>query len=251
MARRGPEPIYVNLDGLSDAMEQELDLLEGVSDALPAAMAQFAEAGLRELARDRLRGRKQYLYLEGIGDVILLGDAALIRLDYTAHGIEKGHGVIDLSEVMLGERASNRKQRKDGGWYNIVPFAHKSPTLNSQKRAATKGTVMSYGVFRQADALSNSVRKGGVTRYGDSLPAGLQRKSKSHHKTDIRAGMYRIVTPGGVGGGSKVDFTTFRTISDANDVGWKVPAVAGAHLVDELPARLHANVSKFISRILK
>ena len=81
------------------------------------------------------------------------------------------------------------------------------------------------------------------------LPAGLARRLAPWHKTDLYAGMqktsktYRKAT--------QSSYQTFRTISEANPVGWIHPGITGRLLQLKVEAHLQDVIPKMIGAAIK
>lgn len=161
-----------------------------------------------------------------------------------ADQIENGRPAKDLKK-MLGSSPKVRQGKK--GRYLIIPFRHNVPSGDGHSSYAKQ---MPAHIYAAAKQLSPSKITGTGTRvsgtgaydiktkklltvpqhkyaWGESLPAGMAPKMKSHHKTDIYAGMKRFDTSTGKAKSSA--YLTFRVMSEHSS-GWIVPAKPGLHI---------------------
>ena len=136
-----------------------------------------------------------------------------------------------MREWMLN--SPKAKTGKDGSWYMAIPFRHMGPKatgrygqpLGSQFRAML-GERGAMALGRKIDKLSKKLKE------SERLPSGLAPKLKSHHVTDIYAGMKRQVQQ--YRSASQSQRTTFRTISEKSDPkAWQHPGIEARELFKE------------------
>jgi hypothetical protein len=186
------------------------------------------------------------------------GQAVISLLGELPNLIEHGMAATDLRLTLLGPNAKGKKRAKDGHFYRAIPFRHAVPGGGGQQEAAEAqgskigqnvGPAMgsAYGgvvadakklgrdVYRKASRLKASMGEPGTqTRWGKRLAerVGGAPLLKPHHATDIYAGMVRQEKT--YKGTTQSQYTTFRTISEANPVGWIRPATEGKHLAERV-----------------
>lgn len=157
--------------------------------------------------------------------------------------IETGRPPYDLKKML--DTSLKVRVNKKGRRYLIIPMRHNTPGNEAHARP------MPEHVYQQARELAPSRITGHGTRlsgtgahdvrtkqparvrtrkylWGDRLPAGTTPKLRSHHKTDIHAGMVRMDnrTPGGKRYSS---YMTFRVMTQ-DSAGWIIPAKPGLWL---------------------
>lgn len=177
-------------------------------------------------------------YIAGIQDVSMRPGTAVIALvGEVPHMLEDGRTNEDMRDFLLGpevpitpvgERGKHRN--KEGGYYRAIPFRHVTPGAGKGAGQAMGSAYGGHDAVRDAKQLGKDIYKAakgldptrtaprGEKAYGGRLKAGLAPLLKSHHKTDIYAGMireekkYKVAT--------QVKYFTFRTISTSVREGW-------------------------------
>lgn len=250
---------------LPDEVMQVLtqDFLEVLLDDLAASARvkwiRLAQVGLRSTAQT---------YIEGIQEVEAApSQRTIVLTGWLANALENGADPWDLRETLLGPEAKHRKpgfshipgqpKFRDGSWYAHIPFRHGTPGTTglagqpmgmrygpqgekSRAWAAsghmTEGEAAAMGkkIYELAKALKQ--RRAGKRKASirDVLGAGAGDAPllAPWHKTDIYAGMRKerktYVGPSGKQT-TQSQYTTFRTISTRNDVGWIHPGFEPRH----------------------
>lgn len=135
-----------------------------------------------------------------------------------ANMIEKGWSGGDMRQWL----SSNPKVRVSaaGKRYAYIPFRFGSPRASGRS-----GTPMTKSVHAVAKKLKPTltIPFAEKTKWGEQVPAGLEPKLRPHHKTDIYAGMYRMEKT--YRSAVQSSYVTFRTISEANPIGWYHPGI--------------------------
>ncbi len=196
-----------------------------------------------------------------------LEERTIALVGWLANAVESGMGPYDLRETLLAKWA---KTNKDGQKYRSIPFRHGTPgsqggggapmgsrmgPQGKQSLAWAAAGIMSRGqaakmgkgIYQKARALQANERLG--TRRGTGfvpMSSGKRRtavvkvpKLAPWHKTDIFAGMKRATKQ--YEKAEQSQYTTFRTISEAEPQGWIHPGIQPRHLA--------AQVEQFIERI--
>lgn len=184
---------------------------------------------------------------------------AVVEATYKhAQEIEQGRPPRDLKK-MLGTSLKVRQGKK--GRYLYIPFRHNTPGNDAHAKS------MPSHVYDLAKGLAPSRVVGQTTRqsqqqgkthltvpqniyhWGSSLPAGLTKKQKPHHKTDIHAGMYRFdtSTPGGAKSSA---YLTFRTMSERSP-GWIIPAQPGQNIAKGVADKMQPKAETAFSQAIK
>lgn len=150
-----------------------------------------------------------------------------------AESIEGGTEAYDMKRML--QTSHKTRISKKGKRYLIIPFRHKtSGALNSAMPLHVHEAAM---VLRPSRVKSSNRRQVATSvrgralyltnrtyRWGDRLPAGMTSKLKSHHKTDIHAGMVKMQDASK----GSTTYMTFRVMSE-DSKGWLRAAVPGAY----------------------
>ena len=213
-------------------------------------IGQAARAKWIQLAQKNLHGSSA-TYVNSIQALQIQGPKAILTLvGQPANLIEHGMDELDMRTTLLGPNVpvappgqKGKRQAKDGSYYRAIPFRHSTPgsagTVGAPMGSAYENVVsdskaLGRKVYAQAKKLKGSTSDaGGTTRYGGSLPSGLAPKLKSHHSTDIYAGMIRLEKT--YEKATQSSYMTFRMIStNPNTTGWIRPATEGVKFSDEV-----------------
>ena len=236
-----PIPLLANLNDQSVA-----DILRDIADGAYREWSRLASQELHTTRQAYIAGIVEPAYGPGMATISLVGDLPNV--------IEQGMPETDLRTTLLGPNAKGRKQAKEGHYYRAIPFRHATPT-NAPTMGQNVGIMMGKAysgivadakklgrdVYRKAKRLAPSVGKpGDTTKWGKRLAerVGGAPLLKSHHATDIYAGMARMEKVyGSKATGAVVtqsQYMTFRTISEKVTVGWIRPATEGKHLAEKV-----------------
>lgn len=192
-------------------------------------------------------------YVESIKWQMIGPFTAEISTDFRLAGeIETGRPAKDLKRML---QTSKKTRLVTGGVhkgqkYLIIPFRHNVPTPSGEGAHAPQ---MPPSIYAKAKVLSPSklLPPGSIKspqrlsasghmvpqysyKWGGSLPEGLAPKLKSHHKTDIYAGMVRFDTSTGLRGSPNKKakssaYLTFRVMGEWS-TGWVVKPRPGLFL---------------------
>lgn len=235
------------------------------------AVLENIAAGARDkwisLARED-KSHFRFEYIDGIKEVQLSPGMATIALTgEVPHLLENGSGVTDMRDFLLGPNVPTvargkrgKHAAKKGGYYRFIPMRHMTPGTAAEPRGQTFGQEMGkayagklgevaakklgktvYGAVSQftgpagaANAATRTNPYGGKTQWGAKLPAGVGGVGllKSHHKTDIYAGMYRMEKT--YKAKTQASFVTFRTISTNVTEGWMRGAIRARHYAQKV-----------------
>jgi hypothetical protein len=222
-------------------------LVRDIADAARAEWIRLAGRELRTSRRDYLNGIQPVkMKGKGVAVITLLGELPNL--------IEEGMPQVDLHSTLLGPNVPVSPPGEYGkhlkidpktmatGYYRAIPFRHATPGTQGavgqpmgrlyRSEDYGKGFVRKFKklgkeVYGEAQKLTPT--KGdpyGKVKYGGRLPSGMAPKLKSHHKTDIFAGMIREEKT--YVKATQSQYTTFRTISTGSP-GWVRPATTGKH----------------------
>ena len=203
-----------------------------------SAVADLARDRWVQLAQQKLTSTRRD-YISGLQPVVREGNQASITLVGTLPNmVEQGQSAFDMRDTLLGPNVPivefsggrGKKQSEDGNFYRSIPFSHGSPSSSGVAGGPAMGSQyeghpavqdvakMARQVYSQAKGLGK----------GEALQAGLAPKLRPHHSTDIYAGMIRNEKE--YAKTTQSTYSTFRTISTANDVGWMHPGIMAANL---------------------
>lgn len=240
---------------------------DDVRRELAMQICQMARAKWVGLAQERLN-QTGVDYVAGIQQVEMRDDTAVVTLVGTLpNTLENGKEGYDMHDTLLGPRVpvvkrgegKGKHERKGGGYYRAIPFRHQTPgTTGTQAKPMGEAYGGDYGrkVGRRVHAAAKALAPttGGPWRvrqdaqgkvqttfhpgqpkiaYGGRLPAGMARKLRSHHATDIYAGMVRQEKT--YKNAVQSTYMTFRTISTKSP-GWRAKETPGLHLLSEVEA---------------
>lgn len=203
-------------------------------------------------------------YMKGIQELKMEPGRAVVALvGAVPHMLEDGSPETDLRDILLGDNVpvapfgqKGKRESADGEYYRAIPFRHTTPGTEDNPRGATLGQEMGSAyekmlgedeakklgqdVYKEAIQLEGSISKpGGGVAYGERLEEGLAPKLKSHHKTDIYAGM--IKNQKTYENAVQSTYITFRTISTGVRTGWIRRAIPARHIAKD--------VGQYVARI--
>lgn len=235
------------------------DFIEAVLDDV----ASMARAKWIRLAQQELTSSKRD-YIDGIQEVSGSGMERMITLlGVMPVMVELGTPPFDMRQTLL--TGGKGKVSKAGHRYRSIPFRHGTPTSKGQAGAAMgsqygpvgSGSMSSSGaaqlgksIYDQAKRLRGKSSLGRRTTYVDQGGAKLQvPKLAPHHSTDIFAGMRRTTKQYKVGSGAQ--YTTFRTISEANPAGWIHPGIRAHNFRQEVERHVNEYMTQVVSTALR
>lgn len=200
-------------------------------------------------------------YLRGIQDVSMRPGTAIIALvGEIPHMLEDGRSNEDMRDFLLGPNVPTvprgergKHETEDGELYRSIPFRHMPPGSKGKTAGQEMGSPYSghnavadskrlgRDIYAAAKALSATrTAPGGGQAYGGRLKAGTAGAVplKSHHKTDVYAGMIRLEKT--YEKATQSQYVTFRTISTSEKEGWfrTIPARHYAQQVADFAADL-------------
>jgi len=234
-------------------------------------LAALARAKWIRLAQQSLHSSKRD-YIAGIQPVMTEGNTRVITLvGQLANMVEQGADAWDLRETLL--QGQGVKTNAEGQRYRAIPFRHGTPgsagstgtpmgrrygPQGPQSRAwAASGhfdqgqaAKLGKAVYAAAKALKQRQRLGGGKRTIVDMGQNKLRVPKlaPWHSTDIYAGMrkerktYKKAT--------QTQYTTFRTISEANPEGWIHPGIQGRHLAQQVEQHVEGMIGKVVSNAI-
>lgn len=222
--------------------------------AIIVEMAELARDEIVRLAAEKLNtsfddyiaGLQPIEYVFPSGNTLPTGQTvAIIRLDgELPNRIESGWEGGDMKPGLLHGR--NSKPTKDGGRYNVVPFRHMGPGTtgrNGQPMGSQFTAMLGPVQARQVgDAVYAMAKK---MKDRQRMPEGMAPILKSHHKSDIFAGMVRERQQYKKGVQSK--YTTFRAVSSKSDPrSWIHPGIKAANLFPAAQAYIDQVMDAYI-----
>lgn len=236
------EPLIASLS--EDAVQS---ILEDIAESARNHWLGLAGSAFHTTRRDYIAGIQPVEMKPGMAVIALVG--VLPNL------LENGMDEQDLRDTLLGpnvpvapfgQRGKRLSAGKDGsiGYYRAIPFRHSTPgssgTIAPAMGSAYQGhaAVADYAklgaaVYGKAKKLAGTTSMpGGGVAYGGRLKSGLAPKLRSHHKTDIYAGMIRSRKK--YERETQSQYSTFRTISTRVTTGWIRPATPGSHLAEKV-----------------
>lgn len=190
-----------------------------VKDVAQAARQEWIAAAQRELDSTRRT------YVEAIQEVEEQGGTAVIKLvGPFPVMIEQGADPFDMHDTLLNPADPLVKPTGAGGYYRNVPFQHSGPNAGfavgtpmgfqfREQLGIAGSKKLGAKVMRQARKLGTGQKGKYVTKSGNRLKAGLADLLRTHHSTDLYAGMARIRE--GTGRGSSSRYMTWRRITSA------------------------------------
>lgn len=166
------------------------------------------------------------------------------------NALETGLAPYDMKPGLLKGR--NAKVGKDGTRYNTVPFRHGTPGSVGHAGTPMGSAERKGGMSRsQAELLGKQIHKAaqrlsattsspkGATQWGQRLAArtGGAKKLKSHHTTDIYAGMVRQEKT--YAQATQNQYKTFRRVSERSDpVKWLHPGIEANRFFEQAAKRV-------------
>lgn len=229
------------IDGLTEAVARQA--IRAIADQARDAWIVLAQEQLTESQLDYINGIQQVT-----ADPSQPMGLQIELLGQVPNQIEAGSPGVDMRSYLLGPKVpvvpvgsgqKGKHQNKKGGFYRAIPFSHQNPggvgvtgtpigRPYAGHPAVANVNEMAAAIWKAAKKLAPTTgMPGGKITYGGRLPAGMAPKLRSHHKTDIYAGLIRQSKT--YAKATQSTFTTFRTIS-TNGTGWIKGAVAGKQL---------------------
>lgn len=154
--------------------------------------------------------------------------------------LETGFPSFDMKDGLKnGPRA---KKKKDGGWYNTVPYRHTNP----KSVGAVVGRNMPNDIYAQARALRGGQKLTGTeTNYPPQTSwTGYQ------HKSGIYEGM--IKNRKQYDKAVQSTYFTFRRVSDKSDpMSWKHPGFSGVKAMDVVEPYARKTFNQVFSKYIK
>lgn len=251
--------------GLWSRPELLLAALRDVVDLARNELIRIAGSELQGTGQDYVEGvQPPAFYLDGSrmpqpGETV----ASLELLGWLPNAIENGWPGGDMKVFLLKGR--NAKTDAKGRRYNTVPFRHGTPGTTGRhfvpmgathERAMIfsqgggyelRGTLDQVGARMLGEKVHEAAKKlaattghpEGGTQWGERLPAGMAEKLRTHHKTDVFAGMVRVEHT--YRAAVQNQYKTFRRVSEASDPrAWVHPGIE--------PRRFFPRVSDVIAR---
>lgn len=233
------------------------DFITAVLDDVAAA----ARARWIKLARQQLNSSKRD-YIDGIQEVDGSGNERFIMLvGRLPNMIEQGWAPHDLRETLLGE--GKGKVSKSGHRYRAIPFRHGTPTSKGQagtpmgarygpqgpqSRAWAAEGVMDAGAAAELGNAVKRLRTKRLTTHAPGTPKGKAMvqvpKLAPWHKTDIYAGMRRVQKQYRTA--KQAQYQTFRTISEANPIGWIHPGITERSIHTQVERDIEGMLGKIV-----
>lgn len=252
----------IELD-IESALDESLHVF--VSDAfityLLYDIADAARAKWIGLAQRQLKTSKAD-YIKGIQKVRMPGqlEAYIALTGWLPNAVEQGLDPFDLRETLLADKHKGVKKNKQGQKYRPIPFRHQTPGTEGSagmpmgERYGPMGPMsLAWGAeglmaAKDAKRLGKRVYKAALQLEGKQRLKTRETKGKGFvqvpklapwHKTDIYQGMIRARAPY-----EKVEQTggyiTFRTISEANQVGWIHPGIQARQLIPQVERHINS-----------
>lgn len=241
------------IEGLTEAVA--LQAIRAIADQARDTWITLAQEQLTESQLDYINGIQQVTAdsSQPMGlQIVLLGDVP--------NQIEAGSPSVDMRTYLLGPKVpvvpvgSGMKGKHQGkkGFYRAIPFSHQNPggvgvtgtpigRPYAGHPAVANVNEMAAAIWKAAKKLAPSHgMPGGKITYGGRLPAGMAPKLRSHHKSDIYAGLIRSQKT--YAKATQSTFTTFRTIS-TNGTGWIRGAVAGKNLCGKVAEEVRTRIA--------
>lgn len=265
--------LSVDLSGLLGSNAQ---IAQAVFPLVGQAVRMVAEEGAHRWKSEVMKAKlwpdgEKSPYVDSIKWQMVGPMAAEITTDFKLAGeIETGRPAKDLKKAL---QTSKKTRMAMGGphvgqKYLVIPFRHNTPSASGEGAHAPQ---MPSDIYAKAKHLSASyVLPAGTNRpsmrlsatghavpqhsyrWGETLPAGLAPKLKSHHVSDPYAGMVRFDTSSVVGG-KKVrssSYLTFRIMGEWSN-GWVIGPRPGLYLAkkvsDELQPVLEEAVGQAVT----
>ncbi|MFZ4504163.1 MAG: hypothetical protein ACOYM1_09440 [Methylovulum sp.] len=244
--------VELNIDDITQAVRQQ------ISDAISQTAMQGMASWINSIQKAKLSPYDKAEYSASINMTKLSDFKAELFSDYRfAKEIETGRPARDLKKNLhTSQRTRVAKSGPHAGQrYLLIPFRHNTSGNTALAQAMPKP------IYLHAKALSLSHVTGMGTRlsgsgaqlaqrqyqWGTSLPAGLAPKLKTHHTTDIYAGMKRFNTSAGQGKSSA--YLTFRVMGEWQSNKWIIPPQPGLFIAKELSEQLQTILDEALSGI--
>lgn len=245
--------IKIRIISLDEATFSAFDQMTEPSamQAIARNIMDGARAKLITIAGQRLDSTRMD-YMQGIQPLEDAEDGvALVIAGALPLMVEEGWEPRSLHDTLLGTGAKGKvRTAKDGTRYRFIPFRHKTPGASNNQGGQRMGSAYAANqnpmsrarpknVVTDAAALGKAVHKAAQKiKPGKGLAPGLAPKLRSHHSTDIYAGMRKNRQPVSDGkGGVKFQntYTTFRAISEKKKgPHWFHPGIEARHFFDDV-----------------
>lgn len=232
--------IKVNTNSRSVPLAQGAQMTKEIVRGVLRSTAVAAERKWSNLASRHLNSSRE-AYKRGMQRYALSdkeSESFVLELTGTfPNMVEHGWSATDLRDTLLKPGQRGVRRSKDGHLYRYVPFRHTAPGSGSTT-GAPMGSAYSGVAGVDAPKLGKQIYAAAKRlKPGTALPEGLAPKLRSHHTTDIYAGMRRVGAKG------HSHYMTWRTISTAVRRGWQHPGI-------QPPRQLMEEVRKFVDRTL-
>lgn len=177
---------------------------------------------------------------------------ALVLAGQVPNIVENGQPSYDMHDTLLGPNVPvvepgqrGKHMKKDGtGFYRHIPFRQATPDSAGQ---AGQPMGRPYGDTKKLGQSIYSIAKD--LKPGQRFPAGMVRKLKASHKTDIYAGMVKEQKNYGKATQSK--YMTFRTIATGSP-GWiRKDTRPGKQLLNRVQQWIEQNAEANLSVLLE
>ena len=186
----------------------------------------FAQRGLKTTRIDYLLGLQAT-------DSIMFPDAftgILTLRGKWPNMLESGFPAYDMKR---GFKSGSRvKRKKDGGWYQTIPFRHRTPKTSG---SAVGGQAMPDDIYAQARRLRGKLPNGKTDRLKGTEQAYPARTSWTgyQHKSGIYEGMVKNKKM--YENSVQSSYFTFRRVSDKSDPNsWMHPGFSGLKAINNV-----------------
>ena len=213
-------------DGLSAALTNQIQTAAqmSVSDTLMATKSKW-----EQIAQQRLNTtRADYLLGLNADNSLEFPDkmtGVLTLRGKWPNKLEDGFSAFDIKDGLMN--GPNVKRKKDGGWYNTVPFRHRTP---GHSGSAVGGSEMPTDIYSRARAMRGNVQR--LTSTETAYPPQTSWKGYTH-KNGLYEGMVRNRKK--YEKAIQSTYVTFRRVSDKSDpkAFWH-PGFVGIKAVDSV-----------------
>jgi hypothetical protein len=274
---------------VEDVVFQSLEGLQTVAavETLLTNLAEAARAKWMAVARTSLGPQTREAYLNGIQEIEVEPGLRIITLTgWLPNAIENGIEGFDMRKtLLLNPRSRLRRPMKGGGWYGNVPFRHGTPGSRGlsgtpmgsayappghlSRRVGSgmyenEAKKLGKDIHKAAKALGETVRVTPEGRRRTSLVAPSRKtiwgerlkpwtagagKLRTHHKTDIYAGMVRVRHT--YEKATQAKYMTWRRISTRVSTGWRHPGITARNLVDEVESYIRKLAPKLVAAAVR
>jgi hypothetical protein len=246
-------------------------VLDDVATAARAKWIRLAQQQLGSSKRDYINGIQP---ISGSGN-----ERVIVLVGQLPNMIEQGVEAWDLRTTLLG--GGKGKTSRDGHRYRAIPFRHGTPGSKGQAGTPMGARYGPQGGQSLAWASAGRMDKGQAAAMGRAIHSAAKRlragerlghdtlsgrtvvdlgrgkarqrlqvpKLAPWHKTDIFAGMQR--TPKKYQTATQSQYTTFRTISEANPTGWIHPGIQARNLHQEVERHVETIMSRTVATAIQ